>query len=353
MSNPLRRRAPLTPNLENKTRLAPIEVARLAFASCAWAGRSAPRWTRGEGAYHEAVAELRGAVRACPPSDELAGAAKDTTESWSRHRREIRRRLLSCDPAGFLAWTPIVRSMTFGLLPWVRTEFQALRHSGQWESRWRRALEENRAGLPMPSHIHPRTSGTLIHHAYHLHRFEAAAGRSIADSAEIVEFGGGYGSMARLVTRLGYRGRYHIYDLPEFSALQKFYLRLVRAEVGDNELAEALSRVTSSERLESASPSNEEGAVFLATWSLSETPIERREVWRSALDRFGHFLIGFQDRFEDIDNRTWFEDFAAGRRDVTWRFEPATHRGPGVQYLFGVPRREVGHGEVDSGARPT
>ena len=206
----------------------------------------------------------------------------------------------------------------------------------------------------MPSHIHPRTSGTLIHHAYHLHRFETATGRSIADSAEIVEFGGGYGSMARLVARLGFRGRYHIYDLLEFSALQMFYLRSVRAEIRESELADALSRVTSSERPERASPSGgEEEAVFLATWSFSETPLGLREVWRPALDRFRTFLIGFQDRFEDIDNRTWFEDFAASRRDVRWSFQPATHRGPGVQYLFGVPMHEDGVEGRDSGAQPT
>ncbi len=192
----------------------------------------------------------------------------------------------------------------------------------------------------MPSHIYPTTSGTLIHHAYHFHRFESATGRSIVACTEIVEFGGGYGSMARLVTRLGFRGRYHIHDLPEFSALQRFYLRSVRAEVGEGELADALFGITRSERREEASPSagSQGDAVFLATWSLSETPLGLREEWRPALARFRYFLIGFQDRFEDIDNRTWFEDFAASRQDVEWRFVPAVHRGEGRRYLFGVPK---------------
>lgn len=308
-------------------------------ASCAWARRSSIRWgLRGTGTYDEAVAELRRAVAASPPLDE-PGGANDTTDMWSQRRREIRHLLLSRNPAKFLTWTPLVRSMTFGLLPWIRAEFRALRHSGQWEARWRDALRENRAGLPMPSHVYPTTSGTLIHHAYHLHRFESATGRSIAACTEIVEFGGGYGSMARLVARLGFRGRYHIHDLPEFSALQRFYLRSVRAEVGEGELADALSRITCSARREEASPSAgpKGGAVFLATWSFGEIPLWVREEWRPTLARFRYLLIGFHDRFEDIDNRTWFEDFAASRPDVEWRFEPVVHRAEEVRYLFGVP----------------
>ena len=325
----------------SKTALTPIELARMFVASCAWARRSPSRWGRAStGTCDEAVAELRRGVASSPSLDEPS-RANDTTDMWSQRRREVRHMLLSRDPTTFLTWTPLVRSMTFGLSPWIRAEFRALRRSGQWEARWRDALRENRAGLPMPSHVYPRTSGTLIHHAYHLHRFERTTGRTIATFTGIVEFGGGYGSMARLVARLGFRGRYHIHDLPEFSALQRFYLRSVRAEIGEGELADALSRITCSSHREDTAPSavQQDSAVFLATWSLGETPLWLREEWRPTLARFRYFLIGFHDRFENIDNRTWFEDLAASRRDVEWTFEPVEHRDGQIHYLFGVPRR--------------
>jgi len=320
-------------------RPSPIELARLVIASCVWAGRSPALWGAGEtGTLDDAVAELRESVASFPSLEE-ASIASDTAARWSQRRREVRRLLLSRNPSTFLTWTPIVRSMTFGLLPWIRTEFRALRHSGEWEARWRDALAENRAGLPMPSHVYPLSSGTLIHHAHHVHRFECATGRAIGDFPAIVEFGGGYGSMARLVARVGFRGPYHIHDLPEFSALQRFYLRSVRAELGGGEAAETLSRVTLSSRREDELPREDEtsGALFLATWSLGETPIWLREEWRPTLAGFRFFLIGFHDRFEGIDNLTWFKDLAASRKDVEWRLERIRHRRESLHYLFGSP----------------
>ena len=41
----------------------------------------------------------------------------------------------------------------------------------------------------------------------------------------IVEFGGGYGSFARVVMNGGFRGRYVIYDLHPFNLIQKYYLK--------------------------------------------------------------------------------------------------------------------------------
>jgi hypothetical protein len=191
----------------------------------------------------------------------------------------------------------------------------------------------------MPSHVYPLSSGTLIHHTYHLHRFESVTGRSINDLTHIVEFGGGYGSMARLVARLGFRGHYHIHDLPEFSALQRFYLRMVQSEIDAAEIADSLGRITFSSRREDASPVSDRqgGTLFLATWSLGETPISLREEWRSTLARFSFFLIGFRTRFEDIDNLAWFRELATTRSDVEWRFEPIRHRKQNEFYLIGSP----------------
>lgn len=324
---------------ENKAGITPIELARLIVTSCAWATSYPTRWDAGRTRVRDdAIAELRHSVTALPSLEE-SGSPSDTTNMWNERRREIRRYLLSRDPSALLTWTPIVRSMTFGLLPWIREEFRALHCSGQWETRWRDALRENWSGLPMPSHVYPSSSGTLIHHAYHVHRFESATGRAIGDFAEIVEFGGGYGSMARLVARLGFLGRYHIHDLPEFSVIQRFYLRLVRSEIGEGEIADTLSRITfSSHREDASSLEDREGrTLFLAIWSLGETPIWLREEWLPTLARFRFFLIGFHDRFEDIDNLAWFKDLVATRLDVKWRFEPIRHRTESLHYLIGFP----------------
>lgn len=322
-----------------QARITPIELARLFAASCAWAGRSTAHWGKEEaGTRADAIAELRRSVAALPPL-ETTQVNNDTSHTWNQRRREVRRYLISRDPSAMLTWTPIVRTMTFGFLPWLRTEFNALYRAAVWNTRWRAALQENRAGLPMPSHIYLPSSGTLIHHAYHLNRFTSVTGHAITDFQEIVEFGGGYGSMARLIARLGFRGHYHIHDLPEFSALQQFYLRSVRAEVGEGEMADALSRISCSFHMQDATSSAavRDRSLFIATWSLGETPIGLREEWLVNLARFRFFLIGFRARFEDIDNIGWFDTFAGTRPDIEWRLEPIRHRGAEQYYLFGTP----------------
>lgn len=67
-------------------------------------------------------------------------------------------------------------------------------------------------------------SMNLIHQAYHIQQWEQTTGKRINQLDTIVEFGGGYGAMALLCHRLGFDGKYIIYDLPEFSLLQEYYL---------------------------------------------------------------------------------------------------------------------------------
>ncbi len=105
----------------------------------------------------------------------------------------------------------------------ARVELHALRKSERWDV-WRRAIGEQAAGLPFPCLFYPLSSSNAIHHGYHLYRFETQTGVGIQEFGTIVEFGGGYGSLCRLAHRLGFRGKYIIFDLPEQCALQRYYL---------------------------------------------------------------------------------------------------------------------------------
>jgi hypothetical protein len=59
-------------------------------------------------------------------------------------------------------------------------------------------------------------------------------GSCLHDADCIVEFGGGFGSMCRLIGALGFRGRYVIFDLPPVLALQRYYLGLHGIEADDS-----------------------------------------------------------------------------------------------------------------------
>jgi len=134
--------------------------------------------------------------------------------------------------------------------------------------------------------------------------------------------------MARVMLSLGFPGAYHVHDLPEFGLLQRWYLRSLDEE--------SAARVSFGDRLD-AVPSREEAgqSVFVATWSLSETPVAVREQWRPVLDRCSSFLMAYQETFEGIDNRAWFDAFAASRPDVRWTHHEIPHI-PGNYYLLGT-----------------
>ncbi len=267
-----------------------------------------------------------------PPLESEGGGV--TTGSWAERRREIRRLVATRDPQGFLAWDAVVTSMTVGDLRTVVPELRALRAAPAWRAYWRPAVREDLVGCATPFLLYPASSGTLLHHAFHLLQFEQATGRRVTDVGRIVELGGGYGSMARLVDRLGFRGAYHLHDLPELSLLQQFFLQSVWATRPARDLSLTFSsRLADARTVLAATPP----ALFIATWSLSETPLTTREQWRPLLDRCGSFLLGYQGRFEGIDNATWFREYAATRPDVAWSHRPIAHR-PGNAYWMGVPR---------------
>ncbi|WP_148307733.1 hypothetical protein [endosymbiont of unidentified scaly snail isolate Monju] len=151
----------------------------------------------------------------------------------------------------------------------------------------------------------------------------------------VFEFGGGYGSMARLFWQLGFRGKYLIQDLPAFSALQKFYLGSIGAlgsESGDGEFSFVTDNRSMKRILDRWGAV--ESKMFVATWSLSETPLEVREPVLDSLVYFDHILIAFQHQFEDIDNVKYFHGWASAMADThSFQVSHIDHL-PGNSYLF-------------------
>jgi hypothetical protein len=186
----------------------------------------------------------------------------------------------------------------------------------------------------------PWSSGNLIHHAYHLAQFEARTGHSAEEFPAIVEFGGGYGSMCRLIHQLGFAGRYVIYDLPEFSALQAFYLgslglRLVdaaRLEGADRGVARAADLAALERALGWADARR---SLFVATWSLSETPGRAREPIMPIVAQCRGVLIAYWRTFGEMNNHEYFSRWAAEHPAFAWSHRPIPSL-PEHFYLFGT-----------------
>ncbi len=258
------------------------------------------------------------------PSLDATGAA-EIRGTWESNRLRLRNHVLSRDPRAFLTWDVIRETMFPPPYAWfARAELKFLQRE-DW-ARWREALGETTVGLPFPCLWYPSSSSNAIHHAYHLCRFEVDTGARLRDFGTVLEFGGGYGSLCRIVHNLGFVGRYVIFDLPEQSALQRYYL----ASAG-------IQDVLTISDIGLLEGSFAKPKLFIATWSLSESPLRVREQVAEAVRSFDAFLIAYQSEFAGVDNRAFFDEWQRGFPHVDWRAGKMEHV-PASTYLFGLRR---------------
>lgn len=274
--------------------------------------------------------------------NDAAGAEKGALKpdnAWEEFRADLRRAILDDDPRDFTSWRTVKGTMFHEARP---DEFEFLKALPDWD-RWAKALAETEAGNPRPYWAFTKSSGNLVHQAYHLAQLYVRGGRPVDELKQIVEFGGGYGSMCRLIRRLGFKGRYVIFDLPEFSALQEYYLKsagvkteLLRAPTDRSGNSTVLLTDLGELRRQLSCP--ERGYTFIATWSLSEAPLELRADVMELLDDVGQFLIGYQAEFSGIDNKDYFKGVVADRPSYTWSDHRLEHLKSENRYLVGVGR---------------
>jgi hypothetical protein len=284
------------------------------------------------------IRKLRATLQEMRPArsvdDSLAAVA------WDKNTEHLRTCALQDDPRSFLSWPVIQSTMAVrtGRTAW--TELAALRRRQGWHDRWSKAIVETSMGCPQPFVLYPKSSGNLIHHAYHLAQFEDRMGIDVSKFSAILEFGGGYGSMCRLFHNLGFDGSYIIFDLPAFSALQEYYLTSIGICVGGDCLdrgsvnclhdIEQLERATGVLRTIGNRPS-----LFIATWSLSETPIALRDQIVPLISEFDALLIAYQAEFGEIDSLKYFDGIRERFPQVQWQNWEIVHM-PGNYYLMGA-----------------
>lgn len=285
------------------------------------------------------IAQLRAEFEAFPPQA-VPGQAPSESE-WRQNLDALRRDVLERDPRAFTRFPVVLKTMFVDDADYLSTELRYLRRHRDWDRRWAPALRESGAGHPLPYGGYPATSGNLLHHCYHLARLHDTLGVDPADFRYVLEFGGGYGGLCRAFHAIGFRGRYVVFDLPHFSALQRYFLRSAGIAVHESAAAFAAAAggahcVSSLEALDAVLPAERRDALFVATWSLSETPESLRNALAARVQGMGSYLVAFQDRFNEMDNQSWFAGpWVAGTgADVRWQRLPIAHI-PGNSYLFG------------------
>lgn len=270
---------------------------------------------------------LRKRIAELPPIDLRSGSAAQ--KKWNGFRFELRNLIGRRDPNRFLKWKAIRSTMALDTLP--SAELDYLRSLPEWES-WQHALKETKIGAPGAYKELPGSGINILHHAYSLAKLLSAFSIDFASLKHTVEIGGGYGSMCRLFYNKGYKGAFTVFDLAEFSALQEFFLSLVLSP----EDFSRVSLVNEEKALGTKVPFD----LFLATWSLSEMPVSKREAIVREVAQPRYVLIAYQSKFGEVDNLKYFEEFARNRPQYEWITEPINHL-PGNYYLFGKLKNET------------
>jgi hypothetical protein len=260
-----------------------------------------------------------------------AVAATEVDDEWTKFTGRLSTLVETTDPRAFLAWDVIRDTMFVDYARFMRDEFSYLRNLPEWRSRWAPAVQETSAGHPLPYLWYPKSSANLLHHAYHLARFEQLASTRVDAFERVIEFGAGYGSANRLIRKLGFRGSYVMHDLPMFAALQRYFLASAGLEDDQN------TWVTSVEQLAPFLKASAPKTLFVAMWSLSETPLDLRTNVLESVRGCDAFMICYQQRWNNVDNVRFFNDWAESRPDLRCHREQLGHL-PGNYYMVATQR---------------
>ena len=238
----------------------------------------------------------------------------------------------------FIRWPIIYKTMgdSFGL--GLIKEFNYVKKHTAWDEKLKFAIIDTGFGYPEPFFLYPKSSGLTIHNLYHILQFQSTTGREISSFDNIFEFGGGFGNMCRLIHKLGFTGEYTIYDIPEFSCLQKLYLQgheLISSKGIDitSDKIKLISTLKESEKGDAQFENNKK-TLFIATWSLSESPIDLREKILKMLPSECSFLIAYQSHFDEISNVEYFDNIMNSFNTKKWIKLPIKQLS-GSYYLFG------------------
>lgn len=259
---------------------------------------------------------------------------------WSMNVNEIINSILTKNPREFLSWSVIRYTMFVVRAKFLKIELSSLIKNNLKTNYWKKIITESNVGKPLRYWKYRISSGNLIHHAYHLFNFTEITKQNTDNIDLIFEFGGGYGSMCRVLHKAGFHKKYIIFDLPVFSALQKFYLKCLGINVLNKNqyLTEDSGVICISELSELDELLSDLGAIenkmFIATWSLSETPILFRSHFEKYIVNFNFYLIAYAEQFNDVNNIKYFNDIKHNLNAIKWHNIEINHL-PGNKYLIG------------------
>ncbi len=224
---------------------------------------------------------------------------KSLKKTHQKFNREISSLLKSENLKNFLRKNFIQKMFFLQNRIFILKELNEIKKSKKWKI-YKKLLIEDPVGNPIRYFLYSKSSGNRINHVYHLSVIENELKINLSENIKTVfEFGAGYGCMARIFSKLSKKIKYICYDTDYVNLLQFYYLKHNNLNVGFNKN----NKFYLTSNLKKSRNNND---LFIANWSLSETPINFRNKFFKVLSSSKYILICFQENFENIDNLKYF-----------------------------------------------
>ena len=161
-------------------------------------------------------------------------------------------------------------------------------------------MQEDYVGEPLILSSEYLASFASALHLYHFIRFFDKELVDIKQINTVVEWGGGYGSQARIFKRLKHQSTYIIIDTPLMSCIQWLYLSAILGEKDINIIQESTSSIHTGKinllPLNFIRQHEIQSDLFLSTWALSESSKYSQDYvinhnWYSSK----HLLLAYSD----------------------------------------------------------
>ena len=183
-------------------------------------------------------------------------------------------------------------------------ELIKLKNNKNWRF-YKKIIIEDNVGDPVRYFLYPKSSGNKINHAYHLSVLSSEFNVNLKKINKVFEFGGGYGCMARIFSKINKKISYTCFDTSYINLLQYYYLRQNNLNVGFKKKNNYFL-ISNFSRNKNFLLKKLHNHFFIANWSLSETPIKFRERFFKIIENSKFVLISFQEYFEGVDNLSYF-----------------------------------------------
>ncbi|MDB5266920.1 MAG: hypothetical protein JWN89_735 [Parcubacteria group bacterium] len=199
---------------------------------------------------------------------------------WEQNKQEISRNFLEDFSYGFLNNRVIRMAMFMDYAGEQQENELDYLESVMGKQEMKSLIKEDRVGHPTLTNFRYWTSHNSIHHLCHLEKFIEHTKTDLLKVKTLVEWGGGYGNIARIFRKINPDTTYIIIDLPIFSFIQSLYLSTVEGAENVNLLLGKDSSILPGKInivpleegiLERLAIRNAD--VFLSTWALSESSL--------------------------------------------------------------------------------